>query len=504
MNPDKAQIWGSHLNAAPDELMLRFCAGRDVSPLPAADHELVPFDLWTNRAHAIMLQRQGIITAGNLRAILLALAGLEADFRKGDFQLDPAAEDVHINVERYVSALAGEDAGGRLHTARSRNDQIACDMRLYLRQALLELGQGVVGLAQRLLESAGRHTETLMPGFTHHQPAMITTWGHWLCAHAQALTRDLERIALALQLVNRNPLGAAASFGTSWPIDRAFTGELMAFEQVELNTLDCISARSELEAQVAFTCVGLMNHLAVMGQDLMMLGHPYWGMLGLPDSFVTGSSIMPQKRNPDFAEVMKGKTAWVIGMSTGLMGLSKGTMSGYNRDSQWSKYAVMDILRECQPAAPLMRAVFTELKVDQAAMRTRLKEGYLAAADFADALARTLELPFRSAYDIAATAVRYAGDAGEITAEAALRAIEESGHSTRRAEEIVTELSDPSRILARRSHTGSPEPEQVKEQIRRFDAILVQRQMELDTLQRKCERAFERCANWHTESTVFG
>ena len=449
-------IWGAHLTESPDELMLRFCAGRDVTPLPMADEALLPFDLWTNRAHAIMLERRGILEKSALRAILKALRSLESDWEAGRFKLDPALEDVHVNVERYVAGKAGAEAGGRLHTGRSRNDQVACDMRLFMRARALELAEGLHALVLLLLEQAREHSETLLPGFSHHQPAMVTTWGHWLCSYAQALCRDLERIRAAYDLLNRNPLGAVAAFGTSWPIDRELTAALLAFPRVDINTLDCISARGEHEATLAHACTAMMNHLSLIAQDLILLSHPYWGMVRLADRYVTGSSLMPQKRNPDLAEVVKGKTGWVAGMAAALLGASRGTMSGYNRDTQVTKYAIMDVLRECLPAPLVMRGALETLEVDAAAMAARLKQGFLLAADFADLLARNLGLPFRACYDITARAVAYSGDSGEITAEAARRALKEAGQPVKAVKEALSALSDPAAVVRWRQHTGAP------------------------------------------------
>ncbi len=463
--PGQRQIWGGHLSAPPDPLMVAFTAGRDVTALPMADAVLLPFDLWTNRAHAIMLQRQGILDRTTLKRILTALKELEQQWREGRFELDPALEDVHVNVERFVSDTQGEEIGGFLHTGRSRNDQVACDMRLYLRAVLLELGASVSTLTATLLEQAAAHAGTAMPGFTHHQPAMITTWGHWLCSYAQALCRDLERVRFAIEQVNRNPLGAAASFGTSWPLDRELTAELMGFGRVDLNTLDCIGARWEHEAQTAMVHANLMNHLAVICQDLILLSHPYWGMIALPDAYVTGSSIMPQKRNPDFAEIVKGKAAWLGGMVAGLLAIPKGGMSGYNRDTQITKHAVMDVVRECQPAPILLNDLFGGLTVNTARMRECLEQGFLGAADFADALARALALPFRACYEIAASAVGKSGDSGSITEAAAREALSEAGHDAQAASDVLRGLGDPATILSWRQHSGAPSPEAVHSQI---------------------------------------
>jgi argininosuccinate lyase len=496
MSGQKRQIWGSHLAGPPDALMVRFCAGRDVTPLPMADAELLPFDLWTNRAHAIMLQRQGIVDAGVLRRQLEALAALEADWEAGTFQLNPDLEDVHVNVERYVSERGGADAGGRLHTARSRNDQVVCDCRLYLRAALLEFGEALAAFAGSLLEQAGAHVETVLPGFTHHQPAMLTTWGHWLCAYVQGLCRDLERVRHAIDLLNRNPLGSAAAFGTSWPIDRELTAELLGFDRVDANTLDSIGSRWEHEAQAAATYSLAMNRMAVMAQDLILLSHPYWRFVSLPDAFVTGSSIMPQKRNPDFAEVVKGKCAWLVGMTAGLLALPKGWMSGYNRDSQTAKYAIMDIVRECQPAPVILQAVFTALQVNREAMRAALDTGFLAATDFADATARALGIPFRAAYDVAAVAVKLSGAAGRITAEAAAQALQQAGHDAAQARPVLADLDDPARILAWRRHTGSPAPASVRAQIAALRTELTQLSAFLPQRRAQWDAAWQMCREW--------
>ena len=206
-----------------------------------ADELLLPYDIWTNRAHCIMLQRQGLIPTEILNKILAGLRQLEKLVEADNFSLDPGKEDVHINVEAFVTENQGAEAGGRMHIGRSRNDQSACDMRLYLRSVGLNLFNSVKNLATALLAQAEENTESVMPGFTHYQPAMVTTWGHWLCAYVQGLCRDLERLAFALAQINRNPLGAAAAFGTSWSIDRQLTTELLAFEKIDTNTLDWIS-----------------------------------------------------------------------------------------------------------------------------------------------------------------------------------------------------------------------------------------------------------------------
>lgn len=461
-----------------------------------ADAELFPADLWTNRAHAIMLHEQQITPPDWIRKLLDTLDTLEQDWSEGSFVLDPRLEDVHTCIEREVSRRAGEEIGGRLHTARSRNDQAACDMRLFLREALLTLGTDLIAYARTLLEQATAHTSTVMPGFTHHQPAMLSTWGHWLCAHAQAIERSLQRLWDTLRLLNRSPLGAAASFGSSWPIHRERTATLMGFDAVEENTLDCIAARWEHEAHAAQLYVTVMCQLASLAQDLILFTHPYWNLLRLPDAFVTGSSIMPQKRNPDAAEVIKGKAAWAIGAATSLWMLPKGNMSGYHRDTQWGKYVVLDLVRECAPAPRTMRALIAAAQPQPEMMRKRLRQGYLAAVDFADGLARRVGLPFRTCHAIAAEAVRRSGEHGVLQASAAAEALRHAGQDPRIAQELLQQLTPPSKLLAQRRHTGSPAAGQVRLHIRRLTACLKQHETNAAAWRDKLEHAQQMCRSY--------
>lgn len=495
MSQPKSQVWGSHLSRPPAETNVLFCAGRDVQPLPMADEVLIPYDLWTNRAHSIMLHRQGLIPSEALRGILAGLRELEQLHAAGAFRLDPAKEDVHINVEAFVTETQGAEAGGRMHIGRSRNDQTACDIRMYLRDVGLQMKTSVSQLVETLLTLAEAHVHTVMPGFTHYQPAMITTWGHWLCSYAQGLLRDLERLQLAVSLVNRNPLGAAASFGTSWPLDRQLTTELLAFEQVELNTLDCITARWENEAQLAQSLAMLMNRLSVVAQDLIVLSLPYSGMVRIDDAFVTGSSIMPQKKNPDFAEVIKSKASLAHGYLMSLLGIQKGGLSGYNRDTQATKYLILDLIRECEEAPELLTGVFQTLQVQPEQMRAQCEVGFMNAVDLADWLARELGLPFRECYNVLAKAVRLSEPETRITYSALQQALQESGRPELVPQADFERLQDPVRLLAERQHLGSPAPEQVRAQAQAMRQQLQGFQESTSVQKQRISTARERCRN---------
>ena len=461
--------------------------------LPMADEVLLPYDLWTNRAHAIMLYEQKIMTSQTLSLILQGLAELEELIEAGQFALDPQKEDAHLNIESYLTEKYGLAVGGTLHTGRSRNDQIVCDMRLYMREACLQLGANSTSLSTALLAHAKKHVQTAMPGFTHYQPGMVTSWGHWVCSYVQGICRDLERVGFTYQLINRNPLGAAASFGTSWQINRQRTSDLLGFDCVDTNTLDCIVSRWENEAQLTQSYAVLMNHLSTIAQDLIFLSSPYIGMIEIEESMVTGSSIMPQKKNPDFAEVIKAKASLSHGILMSLLGIQKGSLSGFNRDTQLTKYLVMDVIRECEPAPLILKSVFEGLTVHEEVMRQYCQEGFVNAVDVADFLARTLDMPFRECYHVLALAVKYSQEAGRITHPALRHAMRESGCLGEISPETVDSLNDPSSLLKQRQHQGAPNPESLPTQIEALSNSLTEHSRFLQQARNQLEQARNVC-----------
>ena len=334
-----------------------------------------------------------------------------------------------------------------------------------------------------------------MPGFTHYQPAMVTSWGHWLCSYIQGLCRDLERLEFTLSLVNRNPLGAAAAFGTSWPIDRALTTKLLAFEKIDFNTLDCIVSRWENEAQLAHSISLLMNHLSIVAQDLIFLSHPYVGVIQIDDNYVTGSSIMPQKKNPDFAEIIKSKASLAHGMLSGLLSIQKGAMSGYNRDTQTSKYLIMDLIRECESAPLILQGVFESLKVNHKKMKELSETDFLNATDIADHLARKLNLPFRECYHLTAKSVKLSAPELKITNEALRKTLEEIGQPAEIADDM-NNMQEPLKLIEQRLHHGSPSPEQTRLQVKEFTNQLDLLSTPIVNLRNKINDAQENCKNY--------
>jgi argininosuccinate lyase len=462
---EKAQVWGGRLNTAPDRMNIAFCSGRDVAALPMADELLLPYDIWTNLAHVKMLNHCGILQDDECRELCDALVALQTKAQQGDFLLDPRKEDVHINIEHHITHTLGIDAGKKIHTGRSRNDQCGTDIKLYLRDQLLAISGNVKLLIETILEKAAPELTSVMPGFTHYQPAMLTTAAHWLTSWSQALLRDLERLYQDLELLNRSPLGAAAAFGTSWAIDREYAAKLLGFDAPDENSLDCISARGEYEARAAATLSFLMNHLGTIAQDMILLSMPYYGMLAIPDQYVTGSSIMPQKKNPDFAELIRGKAACCHGALASLLGIQKGAMSGYNREVQLSKYVIMDAFRECLDAPLILSGVIKAMTFHRAEMFAKAQKGFMNSADVADILARKFNLAFRDCYELLSLAVKNCEDAGWLTKEGLEKAIDDLGLPVKLSQRDIRLFNSPHLLLQEKGHTGSPSVGSVKKMI---------------------------------------
>jgi len=462
---EKDQVWGGRLNTPPDKMNIAFCSGRDVVSIPMADALLLTYDIWTNLAHVKMLNHCAILKDDECRVLCEALVALDMKVQRGDFHLDPQKEDVHINIEHHITHTLGIEAGKKIHTGRSRNDQCGTDIKLYLRDQLLEISENVKILIEAILKKATPELKSIMPGFTHYQPAMLTTAAHWMTSWSQALLRDLERLYQDLQLLNHSPLGAAAAFGTSWAIDREYAAQLLGFDAPDENSLDCISARGEYEARAAATLSFLMNHLGTIAQDMMLLSMPYFGMLVIPDQYVTGSSIMPQKKNPDFAELIRGKAACCHGALASLLGIQKGSMSGYNREYQLSKYVIMDTFRECLDAPLILSGVINAMTFNRAEMLAKSQKGFMNSADVADLLARKFNLAFRDCYELLSLAVKNCEAAGQLTKEGLEKAIGHLGLPVKLSKKDVELFNSPYLLLQEKEHTGSPSVGSVKRMI---------------------------------------
>jgi len=434
--------------------MQRFNASVDV------DQRLAAADIAGSLAHARMLAAQGILHADDLAAIERGLASIAADIEAGRFEWSRELEDVHFNIERRLTALVG-DAGKRLHTARSRNDQVATDLRLWLRERIDALVAQVVALRHALLDLAERHADTIMPGYTHLQVAQPVTFGHHLMAYDAMFARDAERLVDCRHRVNRLPLGSAALAGTSYPIDRDAVARELGFEALCGNSLDAVSDR-DFALEFASTAAIAMVHLSRLAEELVLWSNPRFGFVTLADRFCTGSSIMPQKKNPDVAELMRGKCARVAGHVSALLMLMKGQPLAYNKDNQEDKEPVFDAADTLQDVLAIATdLVATGLAANPERMRAAAREGYATATDLADYLVRK-GLPFRDAHEAVAQAVRHAEALGADLADVPARDL---ARFSPLIGEDVREVLTLDGSVASRDHPGGTAPRRVREAI---------------------------------------
>jgi argininosuccinate lyase len=393
------QAWSGRFNEPVDEMVKRFTAS------VTFDQRLALFDIQGSLAHAQMLAEVGLLSETDLANIRLGMERIRAEITAGKFKWSVDLEDVHMNIERRLTDLAG-DAGKRLHTARSRNDQVATDVRLFLRDAIDRILERIRRFQLALLDLAESHAATIMPGFTHLQVAQPVTFGHHLMAYFEMLQRDAARLADCRRRVNRLPLGSAALAGTSYPILRERVAELLGFDGVCENSLDAVSDRDfALEFSAASALI--MVHLSRFSEELILWMSPRYAFISLADRFCTGSSIMPQKKNPDVPELVRGKTGRVVGHLMGLFTLMKGQPLAYNKDNQEDKEPLFDTVDTVLDSLTLYADMMSGLTVNAEAMRAAAREGFATATDLADYLVKK-GLPFRDAHEVVARAVRHA------------------------------------------------------------------------------------------------
>ena len=420
------------------------------------DRRLAEFDIEASRAHARMLHAAGILSAEDLTAIESGLKQILDEIRAGVFEWSLDCEDVHFNLEHRLTDLTG-DAGKRLHTARSRNDQVATDMRLYLRDAIDRILDFIKKTQRALLDLAEQHTETVMPGFTHLQVAQPVSFAHHLLAYFEMLARDAQRLADCRKRANRLPLGAAALAGTTFPIDRIMVAKELGFDGVCENSLDAVSDRDfaiEFCACAALT----MMHLSRFCEEVILWTNPRFGFIELADRFCTGSSIMPQKKNPDVAELIRGKTGRTNGDLVALLTLMKAQPLAYNKDNQEDKEPLFDAVDTLTASLRVFAEMLGGIKVNADAMREAAQEGYATATDFADYLVRK-GLPFREAHEIVAQVVRFAEGRGRDLAGLSLPELQQ--FSALIGEDVFTALTLDGALKAR-SHIGGTAPARVK------------------------------------------
>ncbi len=438
-------MWGGRFGAGPDAVM------EDINASIDFDRHLFRQDIAASKAHAAMLGKQGIITADDAGKIAHGLDTILSEIESGKFKFKRALEDIHMNVESRLAELIGP-AAGRLHTARSRNDQVATDFRLWIRATIDSVDAALAAYQRALAEKALAHAATVMPGFTHLQTAQPVTFGHHLLAYVEMAARDRGRFKDARARANESPLGAAALAGTAFPVDRAMTAKALGFERPMANSLDAVSDRDfvlETLAAAAITAV----HLSRFAEEIVIWCSPLVGLISLSDRFTTGSSIMPQKRNPDAAELVRAKTGRVIGALEALLIVMKGLPLAYQKDMQEDKEGTIDALAALSLSIAAMTGMVRDMTPDVGRMRQAAADGYSTATDLADWLVRSLKLPFREAHHVTGRIVAKAAadklPLHQLPLEA-MQAIEK-----RISKDVFAVLSVENSVKSRVSHGGT-------------------------------------------------
>jgi argininosuccinate lyase len=448
------KLWGGRFAGGPAEIMERINASIDF------DRKLYAQDIAASKAHCAMLVATGIITAEDGEAIRAGLDQIKGEIEAGRFYLDPALEDIHMHVESRLKEIIGDPAG-RLHTARSRNDQVATDFRLWVRDTIDGLDGALADLQRALLERAEQHAATLMPGFTHLQVAQPVTFGHHMMAYVEMIGRDRGRLADTRRRLNENPLGSAALAGTSFPIDRHMTAAALGFDRPTANSLDSVSDRDfALEFLSAASICAI--HLSRLAEELVIWSSAQFRFARLSDSFSTGSSIMPQKRNPDAAELIRAKTGRIVGSLNTLLIVMKGLPLAYSKDMQEDKEPTFDAAEALALCVAAMTGMIRDLEINEPVLARAAGTGFATATDLADWLVQNLNMPFRRAHHVTGALVKMAEDRGCDLSDLSLA-------DMRSVEDGITDavfgvLTVEKSVASRRSYGGTA-PERVREAI---------------------------------------
>ncbi len=455
---DAGKLWGGRFSEATDRFVEEFTAS------VGFDQRLYRHDIAGSIAHARMLEKVGVLSAAEREAIVAGLQEIAAEIERGDFAWSVALEDVHMNIEARLTDRIGI-AGKKLHTGRSRNDQVATDVRLYLRDEIDALDAELKRLQSALLDLAEREADTLMPGFTHLQVAQPVTFGHHLLAWFEMITRDRARFADCRKRVNMLPLGAAALAGTSYPIDRAYTAQLLGFDGVTENSLDSVSDR-DFAIEFCAAAALLLTHLSRFSEELVLWTSAQFDFIALPDRFCTGSSIMPQKKNPDVPELVRGKSGRVFGDLLALLTLMKGQPLAYNKDNQEDKEPLFDAIDTAYACTRAYADMVPAIEPKRENMRAAALKGFATATDLADYLVRK-GVAFRDAHEVVGKAVRFGVEQGRDLAAMSLEELRQ--FSADIGEDVFAVLTLEGSVAAR-DHVGGTAPRQVREAVVRARA----------------------------------
>jgi argininosuccinate lyase len=451
------RMWGGRFGEKPDEILEEINASIDF------DRALYAQDIAGSKAHVSMLAKQGIIGAEDADKIARGLDTILSEIESGKFKFTRALEDIHTHVEARLAELIGP-AAGRLHTARSRNDQVATDTRLYVRDAIDRLDRAIADLQLALAEKALLHAATVMPGFTHLQPAQPVTFGHHLLAYVEMLARDRGRLADARKRLNESPLGAAALAGTSFPIDREITAKALGFDRPAANSLDAVSDRDFALETLAAAAIAAV-HLSRFAEEIVIWASPSFGLVKLSDRFTTGSSIMPQKRNPDAAELVRAKAGRIVGALVQLLVVMKGLPLAYAKDMQEDKEGLFDALATLALMIAASEGIVRDLAPDEKRMKAAAGEGYSTATDLADFLVQKLAMPFREAHELTGKIVAHAAASGKPLHRLSLADMQ---NIDKRVPEDALSVLAVARSVASRSSYGGTAPKNVRAAARKW------------------------------------
>src|SRR5438067_4814611 len=451
------KMWGGRFTERPDAIMEEINVSIDV------DRHLYAQDIAASKAHAAMLAAQGIITASDAKNIGKGLDTILSEIGKGAFDFERALEDIHMNVESRLSELIGP-AAGRLHTARSRNDQVATDFRLYVRDTIDETDAALAAFQHALVTKALAHAATVMPGFTHLQTAQPVTFGHHLLAYVEMAARDRGRFADARKRLNENPLGAAALAGTSFPLDRTMTAKALGFDRAAANSLDAVSDRDFVIETLAAASIAAV-HLSRFAEEIVLWCSPLVGFITLSDKFTTGSSIMPQKRNPDAAELVRAKTGRIVGALEALLIVLKGLPLAYQKDMQEDKEGVMDAFSALTLSIAAMAGMVRDMTANVARMHQAASMGDSTATDLADWLVREHQMPFREAHHVTARIVAKAAAQNVPLHQLPLTAMQ--AIEKRLTKDALAVLSVDASVRSRASYGGTA-PKNVRREANRW------------------------------------
>ncbi|MBW9114501.1 argininosuccinate lyase [Rhizobium cauense] len=448
------QMWGGRFASGPDAIM------EEINASIGFDKKLFAQDIRGSIAHATMLAHQGIISAEDKDKIVEGLNTILSEIEAGQFEFSRKLEDIHMNVEARLATLIGP-AAGRLHTARSRNDQVALDFRLWVKEELQKTEQLLTGLIAAFLDRAEEHADTVMPGFTHLQTAQPVTFGHHCMAYVEMFGRDRSRVRHAIEHLDESPIGAAALAGTGYPIDRHMTAQALGFREPTRNSIDTVSDRDFAIEFLAIAAITGM-HLSRLAEEIVIWSTPQFGFVRLSDAFSTGSSIMPQKKNPDAAELVRAKTGRINGSLIALLTIMKGLPLAYSKDMQEDKEQVFDAAESLELAIAAMTGMVRDMTINTARMKAAAGSGYSTATDLADWLVREAGLPFRDAHHVTGRAVALAESKGCDLAELSLADLQAINAAI--TDKVYDVLTVEASVASRKSFGGTA-PSEVRKQI---------------------------------------